>query len=276
MEDQNEIESKTSANLLYPELMSQDELIAVLKQRYIQNEDLPSLSKEGLVELYYSYVLPLPQRKYRLNRRGKEMTKKQIVMAKKRKISSTDGSEPPKKKSSADSSSRLLSSFNITSHGERLKPPPSCIDYSKKKISLSSKNKTEINIASQLENTNLNSDSRENDDTQTLRKKIVKITLNSSSTDSPKRIRLNSSSSSLSCDQNNSSDSSKRVKLNSPTSPGKEASFKSTVGLINKHLGETTDTCSKERPKNINASKPIYTPEGSTKKKAKIARISWP
>ena len=32
MEDQNEKESKTSANLLYPELMSQDELIAVLKQ----------------------------------------------------------------------------------------------------------------------------------------------------------------------------------------------------------------------------------------------------
>jgi ashwin len=69
----------------------------VVFQRYIQNEDLSSLSKEGLVELYYSYVLPLPQRKYRLNRRGKEMTKKQIVMAKKRKISTTDDSEPPKK-----------------------------------------------------------------------------------------------------------------------------------------------------------------------------------
>lgn len=228
------------------------------------------------MELYYSYVLPLPQRKYRLNRRGKEMTKKQIVMAKKRKLSTTDSSEPPKKKLSADSNSRLLSSFNITSPGERLKPPPSCIDYSKKKISLSSKSKTEQNIASQLENTNLNSDSRENDDTQILRKKIVKITLNSSSSDSPKRIRLNSSSSSLSCDQNNSSDSSKRVKLNSSTSSSKDASFKSTVGLINKHLGETTDKCSKERPKTSNASKPIDTPEVSTKKKAKIARISWP
>ena len=162
------------------------------------------------------------------------------------------------RKSSADSSSRLLSSFNITSHGERLKPPPSCIDYSKKKISLSSNNKTEQNIASQLENTNLNSDSRENDVTQTLRKKIVKITLNSSSTDSPKRIRLNSSSSSLLCDQNNSSDSAKKVKLNSPTSPSKEASFKSTISVINKHLGETTDLCSKERPKTTNDSKVIY------------------
>ena len=32
MEDQNEKDSKTLANLLYPELMSQDELIVVLKQ----------------------------------------------------------------------------------------------------------------------------------------------------------------------------------------------------------------------------------------------------
>jgi hypothetical protein len=64
-------------------------------------------------------VLPLPQRKYRLNRRGKEMTKKQIVMAKKRKISTTDDSEPPKK------SVNLIYTFSevMEAHNCNIVPP---------------------------------------------------------------------------------------------------------------------------------------------------------
>lgn len=38
--------------------------------------------KYRLVELFYAYLLPLPQRKYRPNRRGKALTKSQIKLRK--------------------------------------------------------------------------------------------------------------------------------------------------------------------------------------------------
>ncbi|XP_052087782.1 uncharacterized protein LOC127724727 [Mytilus californianus] len=280
---EKEIEKNAVPNLLYPELMSVGDLISVLDQRYIQNEDLSSLCKEGLVELYYRYVLPLPQRKYRMNRRGREMTKKQVIMAKKRKMAIKDDNEPPKKKSSVDSNSRFISSYNISSAAsDRLKPPPSCIDFTKKKISLCSKNKTEQSLTAKLEKTNLNNESK---DTQTLRKKIIKITLNSSSTendkivspDMPKKIKLNSSTCS---DINEENQKLKKIKLNSPTSPNKVASFQSSVSLINKHLGGKTDLNSKEEQTTVNNksenTKPIPSTEESAKKKSKISRVSWP
>ncbi|CAG2199840.1 ASW [Mytilus edulis] len=283
---EKEIEKNAVPNLLYPELMSVGDLISVLEQRYIQNEDLSSLCKEGLVELYYRYVLPLPQRKYRMNRRGREMTKKQVIMAKKRKIAINDDNEPPKKKSSVDSNSRLISSYNISSAAsDRLKPPPSCIDFTKKKISLSSKNKTEQSLTAKLENANLNNDNKEGKDTQTLRKKIIKITLDSSSTendksvspDVPKKIKLNSSTCSDASEENQKS---KKIKLNSPTSPNKAASFQSSVSLINKHLGGKTDLNHKEEQTTVNNksenTKPISPTEESSKKKSKISRVSWP
>ncbi|KAJ8314469.1 hypothetical protein KUTeg_006619, partial [Tegillarca granosa] len=108
-------------------------------QRYIKEEDLESKDKEYLIELFYRYVIPKPQRKYRLNRRGKLMTKKQIIMAKKRKITSPDEGEPPEKKSTGDgNNSRFMSSFKDPSSHDRLKPPPSCINFERKKIKLSS------------------------------------------------------------------------------------------------------------------------------------------
>ncbi|XP_076079906.1 uncharacterized protein LOC143050000 isoform X2 [Mytilus galloprovincialis] len=281
-------------------------LSKTLHKRYIQNEDLSSLCKEGLVELYYRYVLPLPQRKYRMNRRGREMTKKQVIMAKKRKIAINDDNEPPKKKSSVDSNSRLISSYNISSAAsDRLKPPPSCIDFTKKKISLSSKNRTEQSLTAKLENTNLNNDNKEGHDTQTLRKKIIKITLDSSSTgndkgvspDMPKKIRLNSSTendksvspdvpkkiklnSSTCSDVSDENLKSKKIKLNSPTSPNKAASFQSSVSLINKHLGGKIDLNHKEEQTTVNNksenTKPTTSTEGSSKKNSKISRVSWP
>ena len=179
------------------------------------------------------------------------------------------------RKSSVDSNSRLISSYNISSVvSDRLKPPPSCIDFTKKKISLSSKNKTEQSLTAKLENANLNNDSKETKDTRTLRKKIIKITLDSSSTgndkgvspDMPKKIRLNSSTEndkSVSPDvpkkiKVNSStfseenQKSKKIKLNSPTSPNKAASFQSSVSLINKHLGGKTDLNHKEEQSTVN------------------------
>ncbi|XP_056014095.1 uncharacterized protein LOC125673838 isoform X2 [Ostrea edulis] len=97
------------------------------------------LDKDQLVDLYYTYIIPLPQRTYRNNRRGREMTRRQIAQAKKRKSSSVEtGSSDKKKMKSADSESRFLTPYNLPLSGERIKPPPSCIDFGKKKIKLGS------------------------------------------------------------------------------------------------------------------------------------------
>ena len=44
------------------------------------------MDKESLVELYVKFILPLPQRKYRDNLRGRDMKRNQILKDKKRKI----------------------------------------------------------------------------------------------------------------------------------------------------------------------------------------------
>ncbi|XP_061169549.1 ashwin-like [Saccostrea echinata] len=146
MELENEVSESTtrtrdSQDWLYPELLSEEKLVQILRQRYIRHTDLTQLAKEQLVDLYYKYIIPLPQRTYRNNRRGREMTKRQIVQAKKRKSSLTEVGSPDKKKvKSVGSESRFLTSFNLPSSGsgERIKPPPSCINFEKKKIKLSS------------------------------------------------------------------------------------------------------------------------------------------
>ena len=66
-------------------------------QRYIRYDNLEELDKQDLLDLYYKYIIPLPQRKYRPNRRGREMTKKQIILAKKRRLEWKDNEEPPAK-----------------------------------------------------------------------------------------------------------------------------------------------------------------------------------
>ncbi len=43
------------------------------------------MEKQDLLELFYKVALPLPQRKYRQNRRGKMMTKLQNIMAKRKR-----------------------------------------------------------------------------------------------------------------------------------------------------------------------------------------------
>ncbi|KAH3728456.1 uncharacterized protein LOC127852341 [Dreissena polymorpha] len=122
---------------LYPGILTKQQLIDVLNQRYIKEQSLESMSKDELVDLYTKYIIPLPQRKYRQNRRGQEMTKKQILAAKKRRISAPgEHDEPPEKKASGVG---LVNSYGLpNSGGDRLKPPPSsCINTEKKTIKLS-------------------------------------------------------------------------------------------------------------------------------------------
>ncbi|XP_045195614.2 ashwin-like [Mercenaria mercenaria] len=129
---------------LYPDLIPRNELISILKQRYIKTESLELLDKDELVELYNKYIIPLPQRKYRVNRRGQEMSKKQVIASKKRRLASSDEASDDQPKSKRRSAGNLLTSFDLPSSGtgDRLKPPPSCINFEKKKIKLNNSSKT--------------------------------------------------------------------------------------------------------------------------------------
>lgn len=146
--------AKDNHDWLYPELLSQERLVEILRQRYIRRTDLDQLQKDELVDLYNKYIIPLPQRTYRNNRRGQEMTKRQAAMEKNRASSlQEEKSSDKKRKMNSGPESRFLTSYNLPSSGERIKPPPSCIDFGKKKIKLSSgsktstENKTSINTA---------------------------------------------------------------------------------------------------------------------------------
>ncbi|XP_046403913.1 probable ATP-dependent RNA helicase DDX46 [Ischnura elegans] len=58
-------------NLLYPELLSREELVQILLSRCVQKQLIEGLDKYKLVDLFHRIVLPLPQRTYSDNRRGK-------------------------------------------------------------------------------------------------------------------------------------------------------------------------------------------------------------
>jgi len=69
-----------------------------LLQRFISKQNLDELPKEDLVELYTKHIIPLPQRKYRPNRRGRDMTKKQVLATKKRRLDTASSSDQPPEK----------------------------------------------------------------------------------------------------------------------------------------------------------------------------------
>ena len=104
----------------------------------------------------------------------------------------------------AAESSRLLTSFDDITIGNRLKPPPSCINFEKKTIKLGSSKAASNSV-------------NKPDSTSALHNKTATVST------SPKVIKLNRSTSS-------SSDPK------SPPSPHKTISLSKTVKLINSHL----------------------------------------
>ena len=104
----------------------------------------------------------------------------------------------------AAESSRLLTSFDDITIGNRLKPPPSCINFEKKTIKLGSSKAASNSV-------------NKPDSTSTLHNKTATVST------SPKVIKLNRSTSS-------SSDPK------SPPSPHQTISLSKTVKLINSHL----------------------------------------
>ncbi|XP_013070363.1 ashwin-like [Biomphalaria glabrata] len=141
---------------LYPDLMSKDGLLYILKQRYIDqhNYDLENLNKEDLIDLYNQYILPLPQRKYRSNRRGNEMCKKQIISSKKRASEFKDDSDQPAKRQQMITMAQ--------GSGDRLKPPPSSASGNNKVVKLShSKNTYQLPETEFKEKCNMNSQGKQ-------------------------------------------------------------------------------------------------------------------
>lgn len=54
-------------------------------QRLVPIDSLQRQSKEALLELYYKNVLPMPQRSFKQNRHGRELTRRQIMLAKRKR-----------------------------------------------------------------------------------------------------------------------------------------------------------------------------------------------
>lgn len=124
---------------LQPHLLTKVTLIRLLEQKCMNLKHLNIMSKEQLIDLFQHIALPLPQRKYRQNRRGKLLTKLQ---------NEKEGSERRSTDSSCTSvtygfSDKYPSKSSVNSGiGDRLKPPPDAVNFERRKIRLSSNSRS--------------------------------------------------------------------------------------------------------------------------------------
>ncbi|CAD5119088.1 DgyrCDS7733 [Dimorphilus gyrociliatus] len=121
----------TNLDIMHPELLTQEQIVAVLTKRQIK---LESEDKAVLLELFKAHILPQPQRQYRENRRGKKNINK-------RKSQQADENEFSVKKAklSSKESPRLFVPF--TPESQKC-IPPSQINKDRKVIQLSSPGKS--------------------------------------------------------------------------------------------------------------------------------------
>lgn len=63
----------TSNELDHPEVLSRERLIGLLSERCLNLQDLVDLEKGDLVQLFYKYVTPLPQRLHQLRRAKRQI-----------------------------------------------------------------------------------------------------------------------------------------------------------------------------------------------------------
>ncbi|XP_078698673.1 uncharacterized protein LOC144926083 [Branchiostoma floridae x Branchiostoma belcheri] len=136
MEDQKpeEDEGVRAVDLIHPEILSKDTLIDILTERLVlkHHHGNQSLDKAQLVEMFYKAVTPKPQRKYRLNRRGRIMTKAQIRRAKLR----------AKKTGQQEEQKNMGLKRSASPTEPRLKPPINCVNFQRKTIKLGSSPKS--------------------------------------------------------------------------------------------------------------------------------------
>ncbi|XP_023727696.1 ashwin isoform X2 [Cryptotermes secundus] len=122
--------------LLQPELLNETALKQILELRCVKLQNMNSMSKAQLVEIFYRIATPLPQRIYKDNRRGRLLTK----MRRKQERSRKKAEIIEKKSSISYGFSEASTSHEHGSHstGDRLKPPPDTVHFEHKKIKLNS------------------------------------------------------------------------------------------------------------------------------------------
>ena len=63
-----------AVNLSHPEILSAEKLQEILSSRGLPTKDLVDKSKNDLVQLFYRFVVPLPQRKSHMRRANRLKT----------------------------------------------------------------------------------------------------------------------------------------------------------------------------------------------------------
>ncbi|XP_064627923.1 ashwin-like [Lineus longissimus] len=71
---------RETIDLLHPEILSEEGLLELFRRRHVPVSIKQSQSKNELVQLYYKTIIPMPQRTYRNNRRGKLMRRSQELI----------------------------------------------------------------------------------------------------------------------------------------------------------------------------------------------------
>lgn len=125
---------------LQPEILPVQVMLDVLSKRGMKPASLQLAERAHIIALFHKYVSPKHQREYRDNRRGKILTKMR------RKLEKKSSEEDWQKLVMESKTSSLLSSTNVvlgdSAARERLKPPPSCINSDRKKITLGTATKS--------------------------------------------------------------------------------------------------------------------------------------
>ncbi|XP_077977918.1 ashwin-like [Glandiceps talaboti] len=279
-----------TVDLLHPEILSKETIIKILKSRCVRLDNMYNMDKDALVEVFHRTVLPMPQREFRDNRRGKIMAK---LRPKKRKISDvekfvknmsvSDGGPAAKRRASGGSShTGLITSVNITSTTERLKPPPIVINKNKTVVKLNpSKKDTEIKSVSSG-----NSSSGGGGSGRT----IIKLNSNPSTPQSNhskecKKVSLKRPSGDKSSTKEESPEHKKKISLKpilSPTSSTSSSSLLSTSPPLSSPTSTTTKSSDKEKVKQKKLCTSPLSPSSSSSsdtsptKKMSIKKITWP
>ncbi|XP_076444762.1 ashwin-like [Babylonia areolata] len=238
----------SKVDCMFPELLSKEGLLEILSQRFVKlPDDLTSTSRDDLLELYYQFIIPRPQRKYRQNRRGRDMLRKQVLQNKKRRITGPDTSAPPVKKAMPEPS-RQLTSFEGHTAGNRLKPPPSCVNFDKKVIKLGGSRPSGESHSPSAGQNNVSDSSA-----------------STTTPPSPRIIKLNRTS----------SGDAKSPTDKSPTSAPQTVTLNKTIKLINSHLSGSGNSAKKSLSDDRSV-QPMETDSPEPEKKVKIKKISWP
>uniref|UniRef100_A0A3P8V113 Ashwin n=1 Tax=Cynoglossus semilaevis TaxID=244447 RepID=A0A3P8V113_CYNSE len=127
--EQKDISSSDVDLLLHPELLSQDFLKLVLKEKHVRTAECGG--RDGLTELYLRHVIPLPQRTLPNSRWGRRVAKSRGSTANHRTPSDDNSRKRPQivfDGSSAHSCplkvKKVEESNTSTRITDRLKPPP--------------------------------------------------------------------------------------------------------------------------------------------------------